>query len=497
MNKVFLIEDHDEALEVWRKKRIKAFDLVHIDAHLDFGMHLAKPIQKIFNEAGSLKELKRNLEQSLSFMHYEKDFDKQTNIGNYIYPAMQDGIVNDFYWIVPGRLKEFKESSKFIKNILKGFLRRQVQRLGLKPQVSSLKLKKGIISTNLFGRKFIICIIEKLPVLKQKALLDIDTDFLVIDSLINANNTAKIGERKPWILPKDLVEILKQKIKRPEVITVAYSVNGGYTPIRYKHLGDELAYYFAPREFKNRLENNYKVAAYFNRFVTTGRKEYYRKAIALNSTYRAQDNNYGPLYLSLRKFFLAKKEFLKVLKVDPKNPSCFMGLGNIALGRKDFKKAKTYFTSALRNTGSQVSFSKVKNQSLFGLAEAEFNLKNFAETKKLLMRYQAIEPLRPQSYYLLGRIFEKEKDFMRAVNSYKDALRLGFGGIEPIQRLLKISYYLKEKDDLIKYIIPRYKAFKKEFLRTKKLSSAKGKIRNWHKVKEKIRDIEKMLTRRG
>ncbi len=497
MKNISLIEDHDEASKIWRKKKIRNLDLVHLDAHIDFGLQQVKPLKKIFNEAGSLKELKRSLEQSLSFMHYERDFDKQTNIGNYVYPAMEEGVVGDFYWVVPGGMKEFKQSNKFIENVLKGLLRQDFHHIGQASHVTRHTLKDGIISINLFGRKFIICTLDKLPTIKQKALLDIDTDFLVIDSLINANNTAKIGERKPWILPKDLVGILKQKIKWPEVITIAYSVNGGYTPIRYKHLGDELAYYFAPREFKSRLENNYKVAAYFNCFVTTGRKEYYRKAIALNPTYRVADNNYGPLYLALRKFSLAKKEFLKVLKVDPKNPSCFMGLGNIALGRKDFKKAKTYFTSALRNTGSQTLFSKVKNQSLFGLARAEFSLKNYDKAKELLSRYQALEPLQSQSYYLLGRIFEKEKDFIRAANFYKDALRLGIGGIEPIQRLLKISYYLKEKGDIIKYVIPRYKAFKKEFLRIKKLSSTKGKIRNWHKVKEKMRAIEKMLTRRG
>ena len=109
LNKVFLIEDHDEALKIWREKKIKAIDLVHIDAHIDFGFHPAKPIEEIFNKAISLKELKRNLEYTIAFRHYENDFDKQTNIGNYIYPAMDAGIVKDFYWVVPGGLKEFKE----------------------------------------------------------------------------------------------------------------------------------------------------------------------------------------------------------------------------------------------------------------------------------------------------------------------------------------------------------------------------------------------------
>lgn len=42
-DRIFLIEDHDEALKVWREKKIKDLDLVHIDVHIDFGFHPAKP----------------------------------------------------------------------------------------------------------------------------------------------------------------------------------------------------------------------------------------------------------------------------------------------------------------------------------------------------------------------------------------------------------------------------------------------------------------------
>ena len=484
MNNIFLLEDHDESLKAWREKKIKNLDLVHIDAHIDFGFYPAKPIEKIFNEAKNLKELKQGLEYSLAFLHYERDFNKQTNIGNYIYPAMQEGIVKDFYWVVPGGLKEFKESAKSIKNILRNLFR---------SQKSGFREKEGIISAKLLGRKFVICILEKLPILKQKILLDIDTDFLVIDSLLNADNTKNIGKRKPWILAQDLVNMLKKKIKQPEIITIAYSVNGGYTPIRYKHLGDQIAYHYAPGEFKGRFKNNSEAAYHFNLFSSTQKKEYYQKAIRLNPDYRVGDNNYGPLFLSLRKFSPARKEFLKILYVDPENPASLLGLGNIALERRNFKKAKEYFRPILISRNHKL-FTKVKNQSLFGLARAEFGLKNFKKAKGLLVRYQAIEPLQPQSYYLLGYILEKEKDFARSAKLYQDAIRLGFGGIEPILRLLKITFYLQEKDTIIKYIITKYKAFKKGFLRAKRLSLKKpNKIKGLHRLEMKMAILEKRL----
>jgi tetratricopeptide (TPR) repeat protein len=506
-----LIEDHDQALRVWRNKKIKGLDLVHIDAHIDFGIQPAKPVEKIVNEARSLKELKRNLEYSLAFMCYEKDFDKQTNIGNYIYPAMEEGIVKNFYWVVPGRLKEFKQSTKSIKDILENISKESGEKIevgtprkapsfakasedrSLRVRQKSEDKGEGIISTKLKGRDLIVCTLERLPVLRQEVLLDIDTDFLVMDSLLNAANTKNIGKRKPWIMPQELVETLKKKIRHPQIITIAYSVNGGYTPMIYKHLGDEIAYHLAPKEFRGIFKNNYQAAQYFKLFSATEEKEYYRKAIKLNPSYRVADNNYGPLYLSLRKFSLAKEEFSKVLRVDSKNPACLSGLGDIALTRKDFKKAKQYFSSAL-NIKENPLFAKTKIQALLGLARTEFALKNFKRAKELLIRYQTFEPLQPQSYYLLGHIFEKEKDYAQAVRFYKDTIRLGFGGIEPIARLLKITSHLKEKDDIIKYIITKYKEFKKGFIRTKRLSLKKGKkIKGLRTIEEKMLILEKKL----
>ena len=205
---ISLIEDHHEALEIWKRKRFKNLDLVHIDAHIDFGFYPARPKERIMKEAKTLNQLKQELERSLLYQRYQKDFDKQANIGNYIYPAMQEGIVKDFYWVIPGRLKEFRQSLKVIKGMLKGFSGQDPCQLGDRPQATGNTFQDGIISVKLLGRKFVICILEKLPVLKQKVLLDIDVDFLVIDSLLNAKNTAKIGKRKRWIRPDRLVKDL-------------------------------------------------------------------------------------------------------------------------------------------------------------------------------------------------------------------------------------------------------------------------------------------------
>lgn len=467
MSRVFLIEDHDEALEVWRRNKIRGMDLVHVDAHMDFGYYQAHSAEDIIRKSRSLTELKKGLEQSIAFNSFESDFEKQLNIGNYIYPAMREGIVNNFYWVIPGDNNEFAGSVALIKNTLK-----EVAGNG---HWKFRGIADGVISFDLLDRKLFVCCLERMPSLKQGVLLDIDTDFMVISAVRLAANTQRIRKRKPWILPQDLAEKLKIALERPEIVTVAYSVNGGYTPIIYKHFGDEIAYCFDFGKSNRRLKRNIKAAKYFNLFNACGRKVYYDKAIAFNRTYRAPDNNYGPLYLALGEFLLAEKEFLRILRVDADNPACLLGLGNIALGRRDFKKSKRRFRSAFISAGKDKVFYKIRNECLLGLAEANLWLNNLQEAKKQLLCYKTIEPLRPRAYYLLGCIFEKEKDYAAAALFYRDANRLGFNSIDVLSKLLEASLHCEEMDGIIKYVNMSYAVFRKYFLRMENLEK-KGKI---------------------
>ena len=61
--KISIIEDHDQALKLWRSQAVKGLDLVHLDAHIDFRFHPAKPIEKIIQDAKNIQELKEKLEK--------------------------------------------------------------------------------------------------------------------------------------------------------------------------------------------------------------------------------------------------------------------------------------------------------------------------------------------------------------------------------------------------------------------------------------------------
>jgi tetratricopeptide (TPR) repeat protein len=328
-------------------------------------------------------------------------------------------------------------------------------------------------------------------------LLDIDTDFLTTDSILNAENTKNIGKRGPWISPRDLAETLKEKIQAPQITTIAYSVNGGWTPMEYRHLADELAYYLSPSGFKGRFEKMREAARYFKRYNSTGQKRYYWQAAKINPAYRTADNNYGPLYLSLGKLFLAKNEFARILRADRENAACLLGLGAVALERKEFRKARRNFYSAWKSVNNNGLFKPVKNKIILALAKSEFALRNFKKAKEFFMFYKKINPLEPESCYFLGMIFEKGKEFSCAAQFYKDAIRLGFDDIGPLWRLIKISGYLKDRDAIIKSIIFRYKIFKRNFTRFKESSLKEGtKSKGSSRIEKKMLALERMINTR-
>src|SRR6202162_6689020 len=70
LSRIFRIENHDEALLIWRNSGCAERILIHVDAHHD--MWWVAPGQTI-------------------------------TIANFISPALRDGILREIYWVIPDR----------------------------------------------------------------------------------------------------------------------------------------------------------------------------------------------------------------------------------------------------------------------------------------------------------------------------------------------------------------------------------------------------------
>jgi len=219
---IFLMEDHAEAYAIWEEARIKNKILVHIDAHIDFGWRPDRKLHHLL-EAKSLKALNDLLEEG-SVWDLSQTQTREEGLS--IYFALKNNLISEFYWVVPdahwGTYKQCKIVKKMIRHI---------------PLKKTVAVDGNYIIAEFDDIKIFTCRLWDLPRFQEDVLLDIDLDFLVIKSVSQAGPSQL---REPWFRPAELVDELANKKICTDLVTIAYSVDKGFTPAKYKYLGNEL-----------------------------------------------------------------------------------------------------------------------------------------------------------------------------------------------------------------------------------------------------------------
>lgn len=383
--KIALIENHDQAYYEWRKRQFRNEILIHIDPHIDYQLTTRQNI----------------------------------NIGNFIYLAIKEKIISEIYWLLPGGKKEFKTTLIFIRETLK-----KIQRLTNTSAKHShpIEYNNGLITTTLERIPLHISILETLPTIKKPVLLDVDIDFFVIDSFRKSSPLVDIGKRKPWIRIDKFVDFIKKKVKKIKFTTICYSVNGGYTPIIFKTLGDKLALKlgFLDKDLSKRLlagENFYTFRRFLERGNIEEARKYFNLALILNEKYGVPDNNYGFLFLKNKEIEKAEQEFNLFLKVNPLDAYSLVGLAIVYIYKGKFRESKVYLEKAVRIDSN----SKL---ALFYLSLIEFKLGNYKRAKKYILKCYKIPSYKVLMTYLLGRLHEKEGKIKLAEKMYQRALNI-------------------------------------------------------------------------
>lgn len=452
MKSTYLIEDHDEALKIWRRRRIRNVDLVHVDAHIDLRAPAARSVAQILEDAKSVRDVKKGLEDLVAFQWYEKDLGKQTHMGNYIYPALREGIVKDFYWVVPGDAIEFSRQIPLIRGILRYALK----------DVALLRfdVREAIVRTSYLGHEIVVCCLEKLPVLAASVLLDVDADFFVTPRLDAADPSRFLGLRRVSIPPKEAVRQLRQKGVVSVLTTIAYSGRGGYTPPRFRYLARDFASAWEgggrnTGELRRQKEAGRSFEA-FERFKTPF---LYRRAVRLDPGLRYADNHNGFFYLVRRRLGSAEREFCRVLRADPEHAGAWLGRGDAALAKKRYDTALSYFLKAERLCRRQKAFREWVSDTLSGQLACLVKLGRDREAWRLSLRLQNREPLDPVVYFWKGVLKERAGDHLVAVRYFQDAVRLDYQGLDPLEHLLKICCSLEIKNAIIDYVRRMLKRF--------------------------------------
>lgn len=211
-----IVEDHSEVLTHWVKRGIRNATLINIDTHDD--------IRSI--SPARLGQLKKLYDQKDVKAISESDSLSEKglyDIGNFIYAAGKLGIIKEVYWIIPfshfshsdveNRMKKFLESYNFSDEHIKTF-----------------KVKGGCFRGEIDGIPFNICGIEKMPTIDHPFLLSIDIDFFPYLSV-------EYGVNKLEAI-KMILDVLSKKDYKVMDAVVAHSVNGGYTMVSHRWLGN-------------------------------------------------------------------------------------------------------------------------------------------------------------------------------------------------------------------------------------------------------------------
>jgi tetratricopeptide (TPR) repeat protein len=451
---IHLMENHDQAYNIWRDMGLRNRILVHIDAHDDV---------------------------------LWTDDQTWVNIGNFICPALKEDMVREIFWVVPDGNWE---TSRYLKPLV----RRLKKIIAKYPGAHQpLTVENDRISTAMLGKGLSVCRLDHLPRFAEEVLLDIDVDYLITPKACSRDDP---HQGLPWRWPAELVARLQSSDLRTDLVTIAYSIEGGYTPLKWKYLGDELAQRLQGPGDGNPFIQGMEVMqeavlaldrgetgtaeAYYIKaidllpkhpapclhlaylYVEQGRiidaQQCYQRALALDPSYRTPYNSAGVWYYSDRRYQEAAREHRRTLILDPGDAYAHLGLGQLAAREKRWRDAEAWLLKVLELDSQIVDAHRTLGKVLFKQGRRQEAI--IAYERSLQLTLQGYKPLQgpiltdgedhplldPQHFEvhgILGRLYDLEKDPDTAIISYRLAVAAGAAGFVIRNRLCRV--YLKQR----------------------------------------------------
>jgi tetratricopeptide (TPR) repeat protein len=231
---VHLFEDHDRAYDIWKAAGARDRVLVHFDGHLDFDWvpeHSARELLA----ARSADELD-SLLATVAAWHFDtRPFRQRISIANFLYPAITEGIIRRFIWVMPDPFWATERSRCAIRRGLRHRIRRRAR------DAAPLRVLHDGAHFSLLGCPVTVCTLSHLPAMDEPVLLDIDIDYLLTSEPTGPPPYFKTDPIEPWLWPSTFFERLRCTHLTTDLVTVACSVNDGYTPLQYKYFGELLS----------------------------------------------------------------------------------------------------------------------------------------------------------------------------------------------------------------------------------------------------------------
>ena len=443
-DRVFLFENHDQAYTIWRDRGVRDRILVHVDAHHD--MYGAWPAAD-----GSRPQI---------------------TIANYLYPAVEEGLVREVIWVVPDRTLAGRAGRRWCAATTG---RISPGALPAAPAGGPGRKRRGA-SSAVLGRPLRCCTPVGLAGIEEPVLLDIDVDYMILPDSRYLGIEC-YGDR-PWCWPDQLLERLARAGLKTDLVTVACSVMGGYTPLQWKYLGEELTAriggYAAPGLLAatDRMRRatlavaqgdlgaaEAQVAeardlwpasaaplfhlAHLNaaRGRIAAAQEFYQEALDRDPSYRTPFNSAGLWYFGNRRYGAAETAFKRILTLDPHDPHARCGLGLVAIRRRRWAEAELLFQEALAAAPDSVDAHRGLGRALAEQGRNAEAIKAYERSLTLtLAGRQSLldgmiltnpaedflsDPMHGQVHARLGKLYAANGDTSTAISAYRMGIALG------------------------------------------------------------------------
>ena len=381
--RIFLLENHDEAYYLWRDSAISQAAVVHIDAHHDL---------------------------------YETEGTRLPCISDYLRHALREGIARKVYWVAPSPAWDSEAGRRSIL----GHLRALSKSSGGGEYTFDEANRVGKVT--LYGRKVTACSIESLPTSEGPLLLDIDVDYMLMeDAPFGALH--RVPER-PWIFPGKLASQLVHLAGQAEKVTICYSVLGGFTPLSWKHLGNDLALILSsenPDEASAYCELKMRMAEALLDGDPAGHEEARRAAEQQNPDDASLHHWRALAHLQAGDPESARRAHTRAIELDPTYAHSFAFGGLIFEAFRDFEAAREAYEKS-------VALNETDALGWFGLGRIALRKGDRPRARECLDRAISHADAPAEAYRELGALSEAEGDRENALGYYRACLRSAFGG---------------------------------------------------------------------
>lgn len=440
ISRVYSIENNDEAYDIWRAAKVDNRILVHIDAHPD--------------------------------LDWCSD-DSHVSISNFISRAMAQGLVREVYWIIP-------DPTWHDAGCRKVLIRYMQEMLSYYPgRHPAPRVRDDEVTMEVFETRIRVRPLHALPRLEEPVLLDLDTDFLLIPLVPDEEGRAP--SKLPWCWPDELITCLATYQLRADIVTIAYSVEGGFTPLRWKCLADELACRISQpihavthplwalkrqagiAQANGQLEeaeraltqlialDSHDASSYFRLAHLFAEQNSPQQARACYQRAIAEDPSYGTAYSSDALAYLAcgdldraERECRRTLLCNPEDVCAHYGLGRIATARRRwtsaleslhhaidlsprFLDAHSALAAVLECAGRLDEAIAASENALMLSCSQALSLSDKFITSRVLLAHR-VDRKHFELYRRLSHLYAKRGRFHDAITSYRIWLASVMGG---------------------------------------------------------------------